>query len=366
MKILLIGITENTLIRGVERYVIELCKGLCTEVPKLEIHLMCGDWQKYYDQLECIGVRLIKVKGLINNRLARHSFIAFGLRRYIRDYSLIHLTNTLPLLGNFDIPCVVTIHDLAEFFVPYKYPLLQRYYRRAVVWMAAKFATKIMTVSEYSAKSIVDTLGVSPSKVCWVYNGIEHFLSVKKQISSDINCPIDGAFLLHWGVLERGKGIEQLLDSFQIIESIYPYLQLVFVGRDGSSAVTVDNAVYADTKVIKLGYVTDEVLLTLICRAQAIIFPSHFEGFGFPAIEAFTVNNNIVASCTSSLGEVTREFAVQVDPSNPLDIARGIREALDKPRTFDNQLRSNILSKFSWKNCALSTYNVYCDVLSKE
>ena len=360
MRVVLSGVTENDSVRGVERYVLELARCLARNPCITELSLLCGDWQGYYDPLAIEGVRLEKVVGLKNKKISRHFFHFWTIRRYFKRADIVHVCNTLPIFNPDSLPFVITIHDLAEFFVPEKYGRLQRYYRRFVANLAATQSKRIVTVSEFSKDAIAEHLNIPRDKIDAVYNGCDHL----RQVRNAGDCGVAGRYVLYWGVAERTKGLSELVAAMKIVRKNAPDLRLVIAGKKGNAWPDVQEDVENSGWIDYLGYVDDPTLVSLIRSASVVAFPSVYEGFGFPAVEAFIYNDNVVTSSTTALGEISRDFARQVDPASVESIAEGVMDLLISPRVFSSEDRESILGSFSWEECATSCVSAYKQALN--
>lgn len=361
MRILIVGITQNSFVRGVERYTLELVREMVRADPSLRVTLLCGSWQRYFEQLTSPAVDLRRIEDLPNSKVFRHLYIALVVPWLARNFDLVHYTNTLPILRLGRVPVVVTIHDIAEYFLPYKYGAMQRWYRKLIALNAARVSSRVVTDSYFSAGSICSKLGVPAERVVPIYLGVEHILSKLAPEVVVVNSL--RPYLLYWGVLEQGKGVDRLIDAFGKLRSSGADIDLHLIGAKGGAWPLVAEAIAGDEHIHHLGYVSDAELAMQIRNAAVIVFPSEYEGFGFPPLEAFVFNANIVTSNTTSLGEISREFALQVDPASTRALAEAIAELLAKPRSVAPKEKQKILAAFSWATCAAATREVYQQAL---
>ena len=367
MKVGIVGITENDYIRGVERYTLELTRYLARLYPNSIFYLLRGAWQTYYNELSKFeNVRIITIKNLKNSKLRRHFFIAFKLFDFLKEVNIkldvIHYNNTLPIVKKTSIPSVITIHDIAEFFVPEKYSTIQRLYRKQIIRISAKNANKIITDSKFSAYSIIAKLSVSNEKVIPIYLGIEHFYE-KLDLDFLNEKPEKNDYILYWSVIEHSKGVIETIKTFNLINKEYPKLKLIVIGKKGNAYKDFLKLIKSNNNIKYLDYVNDKGLMKYIKHARLILFPSKYEGFGFPPLEAFVLNDNIITSNTTSLGEISSEFAIQVNPTDIQELYKAIKRLLEYPLTFEEEEKKEILRKFSWKNTARKTFEVYNSLL---
>jgi len=372
MNIGIVGITENSFVRGVERYTLELIRKMALIYKDEKFFLFRGKWQSYYDELKNYeNINLITIDNLKNSKINRHFFIAFKFFNYIKNKSInldiIHYNNTLPILTKPPIPNVITIHDIAEFFVPEKYSFFQRIYRKNILKISTRNADFIITVSNFSRQNIIKYLYVPENKIKSIYLGVDHFL---KDSNADYtkyeNIKKIGDYILYWSVIEHSKGVIETIRTFELIKKAdnYKNLKLIIIGKPGNAYKDVKNIIKNNKDIIYLGFVDDNTLKSYIKNAKIVLFPSRYEGFGFPALESYLLNPNVITSKTTSLGEITKGFALQVDPADINDICEKTKQLL-KQQNSNKVKKEELLRKFSWKNTAMQTYNIYTNLVYK-
>lgn len=359
MKILFVALSENLTVRGVERYSLCLLDALL-KFPDLEITIVCGSWQKYFNDYTSGKISTLRYPWP-NNKFLRHAWLAFFLPAQFRKYDVIHFCNTAPILFNMHRNCIATVHDLAEYFYPQRYSKLQVYYRRFISFLSVRNSTAVITDSKYSADTIKHIFR-SKTPIFTVYLGSEHI--IKNQQISDCS-PEESNYLFCWSPIDVGKGSLESIKGFSEYAKKYPgeNINLVIAGKSGSAMAQVKGLVSENIHYI--GEITDDLLIRYLRNAKAVLFLSKYEGFGFPSIEAFVHNNNVIASKTTSVGEISVPFAFLVDPEDPNEICNAIHNALYNPRFFSPEARSNILRNYSWDVCALQTQDAYLYVSNK-
>lgn len=363
VRVLAVGLSSNTQMRGVERVVYESLKAVCASQKggskAIEIELLMGSWQTYYSDLECQGVRL-NVLRLPNNIVFRHLFTWLLLPFMSMRFDVLHLFNTIPISGSLAGKCVVTIHDLAEFACPHKYGPLQARYRRLVVMHLAKVADTILTVSDFSRRQIGAYLGRSDARV--ISNGIGHVLNhwtVPADSGQRQHDPgrLDATFdfmkqpyFLYYGVLERSKGLDLALAAFARLKSLHPECaeRFVIAGARGNLFHDLKPYLLRDD-VVYLGFVDDPSMATLIRRATAVLFLSEYEGFGFPALEAIALEARVIVSKHTVLEEICSPYCLVADPHDPDDVIAAMLESRSgKPAWDSRQATQTLSARFSW------------------
>jgi glycosyltransferase involved in cell wall biosynthesis len=288
---------------------------------------------------------------------------------------LVHIPlNRVPLL--MIRPYVVTIHDMANLIYERESSVrmqLRRYrFRRGLVR-----ANRIIAVSEATKRDIENILNVPPSKIRRVYNAPDPgFLASGATPGSEgqqrimERYQINHPFLLYAGNIRRHKNVPRLVEAFAVVREqlashpVYSDLRLVIIGDTISQFPAVRQAVIKSKteQVVRfLGFVPFDTLRCFYQSAAAFVFPSRYEGFGLPPLEAMACGTPVVSSNASSLPEVVGDAAILVNPRNVFDIARGIREVL-----LDESLRSELIrrgheqaARFSWERTARQVLEIY-------
>jgi glycosyltransferase involved in cell wall biosynthesis len=280
------------------------------------------------------------------------------------------IPNTMPLLGR-TIPTVVTIHDLVDLRVR-KYGILRTAYRSLVNFITAHLADHVLTVSENSKRDIVRLLHIPESKVTVVYNGVgEEFQPLDRKeckgyLASKYS--ITGDFLLAPGGLSRNKNIPGLLAAMSLLKERGRFESLVLLGdkEDREFKYIVGDVQRAglDGTVVFPGFVPREDLPVFYNAASLVVYPTLYEGFGFPVLEAMACGTPVVTSNNSSLPEVAGGAALLVDPRNPAEIADAAQRLLTDER-LGAELSSRGLPharRFTWEKAAKETLEVFFKV----
>lgn len=269
-------------------------------------------------------------------------------------------------------PKVTTIHDLAifkypEVFAPKGGHDILKNQKRKLSWVAKETKT-IIAVSENTKRDIVEILKIPEERIKVVYEGTDRAYNIQ-QTTKEIEGTkkkynIRGKYLLAVGTLEPRKNIRRVIEAFNILKPQFPDLSLVIVGKMGWGEDFEKCQMTNDKCQIKFtGYVPKEDLACLYQRAQVFVYPSLYEGFGLPVLDAMTSGCPVVTSNVSSLPEVVGDAGVLVDPNNVEDIAGGILKAMGNRELLIKEGKTQVL-KFSWEKTARETLAVYKEVFS--
>jgi glycosyltransferase involved in cell wall biosynthesis len=268
---------------------------------------------------------------------------------------------------------VVTIHDCIHLMFPQYLPSKAAYaYARASLWAAARRSDCILTVSEASKRDILHFFNVPPEKIVVVYNAIdEHFWVTP--LEEDVErvrerYQLEHQFVLYVGNIKPHKNLVRLIDAFADLRKCgFDEVKLLIIGDEISKLPALRRAVHRHKlhkHVRFLGYVSDQTLAILYRLAAAFVFPSLYEGFGLPPLEAMASGTPVVTSNISSLPEVAGGAAVLVDPYDVDSIADGLRRVLADP-ALAAELRRRGLERareFSWARSVEKTRQVYQEV----
>lgn len=287
--------------------------------------------------------------------------------------SLLHLPHYVTPLWS-PCPLVVTVHDVIHLRFADQLSLAARAYARFMIRHAARTARHIITVSEHSRDDLVALAGADPARITVVHNGITrdaHPMDAAqaRQAAREL-LGWDGPFLLTVANTRmRHKNLPRLVEAFaQAAGEVDAGLRLVIVGGDPPPALreAVAHALGPRAEqVVFPGYLARPGLLALYTACRAFVWPSLYEGFGLPPLEAMACGSPVVSSEASVMPEVLGEAAHYCDPTDPADMARAIREVLT-----DAGLRERLMQRgtrqaaqFTWAEAARKTAAVYREVL---
>lgn len=302
--------------------------------------------------------------------------LALSLELRRRPVDVIHVQFTAPPFC--PAPILATIHDLAFEHLPETFTRRGRMQLRLTVRWTARRAARIATVSEFSRADLLSTYNLAPEKVVVTPNGVEPHFTPQPARADEADYirqrfGIARDFILSVGSLQPRKNLIRLFDAYGELrrgwEGNPP--QLVLVGRPlwlyREILSEVGRRKWAGD-VIATGYVSDEDLAALYRAALVFVYPSLFEGFGLPPLEAMACGAPVVTSRTSSLPEVVGGAALLVDPMETGEIARALTEA-----ARDQRLRARLSAAgparaklFNWRSTAERTLALYRECCDEE
>ena len=276
---------------------------------------------------------------------------------------------------------VITVHDLSDVLAREAgtTPVAQAG-RLFLARRAARRANHIFAVSHSTKRDVARTFGVRESKISVVYNAVdERFLSEPLPADADRileRHAVTGPYVLYAGAIKPQKNLPRLIEAFAVAKAElaghpeFAQLKLLVIGEAPARHAELRSAVVrarVREDVRFLGFVPQPVLRVFYSRALAFLFPSLYEGFGLPPLEAMAHGAPVLTSNVSSLPEVFRDAALLVNPENVFDIARGIRQILTEKNLRETLIRCGYARarSLSWQHAAEQVRETYERVLSE-
>src|SRR6266496_1885161 len=354
---------------GIGTYIRNLLRQLARLDRQTEFVVFCRPEDR--ETLGSLGDNLRPVVETAGNySVAEQLRIPLALRR--EGVTLFHAPHyVLPPL----VRCrsVVTIHDCIHLMFPQYLPnRLALTYARTSIELAARRATRIMTVSESSKRDILRFVDVKPDKIDVIYNAFDERFGVEPREEDVVRVreryQLHDEFVLYAGNVKPHKNLERLIIAFDLVRKRgLDHLKLVLIGDEISRYASLRRAVHRHQlhKYVRfLGYLPEETLAVMYRLAGVFAFPSLYEGFGLPPLEAMASGTPVVTSNVSSLPEVAGDAAILVDPHDPQAIAHGISRLLT-----DEKLRRDLRMKglararqFSWEDSVRRVHAIYGQV----
>ena len=264
---------------------------------------------------------------------------------------------------------VINIYDLTFIKYPQYIDSVVKTYtekvRRCLQW-----TDLVLTISESSKQDIIEYLQVAPEKIYVTplasryhpdYLSEEQTGKLAKQVKYDFSIP----YILFVSTIEPRKNINTIITAFNLLKQKYKIKQqLILIGRKGWNYESIFTAIETSPwkqEIHHLDYLSDELVALFYSKADVFVYPSHYEGFGLPVLEAMTLGAPVITAKTSSLPEVTGNAAILIEPQDSVQLAESILEIIS-----NSQLRQELINKgkeraklFSWERTAKATLTAY-------
>lgn len=331
-KIVINGRFLSQKITGVQRFAHEIIRELDKMANDYSFYIKIIAPQNIIYELEyLINIKLIK-RGLFKGHLWEQLELPFFVSK---DEILISLCNTSPILR----PHIITIHDIqAKVFPNFFSKKFSVWYNFLNYWNL-KNSKKIITVSNFSKQEIIENYNISQDKISVIYNGWQHInrIDINEGILSKYKLEKKKYFFAV-GSLNPNKNFEFIVE----ISKQVPFEQFVIAGNINDEIFKETNISQEVFKnVLYLGFISDVELKSLYTFSKALIYPSFYEGFGIPPLEALACGTDIIISNTSSLPEVFGKSATYIDPYNHNTFS-GVENVLEANK-------KKTLATYSWK-----------------
>ncbi len=375
----LLAFTGNYRQAGLSRYIYEMALKLPAALPGDDFIAFAGNGHIPPDFLAAVppnlrfsSSRLPTVKAPV--RIAwEQTGLPLATLRYRLDL-LFCPVNVRPFVSS--CPVIITIHDLIFLRYPGSFHPLKRFYLKAMTGWSARNAAHVITVSEATRQDVIRMLGVSPRRVTAVHNGVgSQFKPCNREERESFRREkgIEGRVILYLGTLEPRKNVTTLIKAFAAIAS-EPDLSDVSLLVGGSKGWYYDEifataerlGLLGANRVRFLGRVPDEELPLWYNIAAICAYPSLYEGFGLPPLEAMACGTPVVVSDRPALPEVVGDAGILADPEDVEVWAAAFRRLLHEP-DLANDLGQRGLERaaqFSWERSGLETAQVFRRVMA--
>ena len=342
---------------GTGRYTIELVRALAglEEGPELTVA-----WPRDLELPSAVG----EVLPMSSQRLARLAADQWGLRRAATrcHADLVHYpANVGALFGG--VPTVLTVHDLSFLHHPEWFRAGRAAYYRWAVRRSARLAARVIADSRSTADDLCALAGVSGARIDVVPLGVAAQFSPagaeqQQEVRGKYGLP--ESFLLYVGTLEPRKNIPRLIEAWSRVADECA-LDLVIAGREGWKVGPIRAAAQSSPHMGRIhlpGFIENDDLPAVLSAARVFAWPSLFEGFGLPVLEAMACGTPVLTSNRSSLPEVVGEAAVAVDPEDTDALADGILRVLETHEELREKGPARA-AEFTWRRTAELTHDVY-------
>ena len=293
--------------------------------------------------------------------LTGHAWEQFELPIYCRGKLLFTPSGGAPVIHDWH---VMTIPDAAVFAAARAYSWRYAAWYRWLFQGIAKKAQRVLTISEFSKQEIQKWCAVHPQKITVTHLGYEHILRVRPDNSIIARHGLDSQpFVLAVSSMNPNKNFQAIADAVHLLRSH----KIKFAIAGGMNSDVFGKTAALPDNIAQLGYVTDAELRALYQRALCFLFPSLYEGFGLPPLEAMACGCPVIVSRAASIPEVCGDAALYCDPSDPGDIAQQILKIAESAECRERLIqrgRSRV-TRFSWQHAARETLDVLFNVVSE-
>lgn len=291
--------------------------------------------------------------------------------KYLKNFDIIHNPAQYPVSPKINPNYVITIHDLIPILYPEYVGLTFSTQAKLFYPISIRHASKIITVSQHTKNDIMRLYKIPDEKIEVIYSGVaEHFKPASieeiQRIRNKYN--LFRPFILFVGAIEPKKNLELLLKAFQVCQKKRPELHLVIAGKRAwkfESIFTLVETLNIKGKTRFLDFVPYEDLPGLYSAAKIFVFPSRYEGFGLPPLEAMKCGTPVITSNVSSLPEIVGKEGLMVSPDDHIQLAESILKISSDPE-FHSIFSAYSLKRaelFSWKKTGRETLKVYNSVI---
>lgn len=360
---------------GIYHYILHLIKAL-KEIDhenqyKIWFHFLRKDsFHRYEEACKLLNLDTLKNFKIIKSNLPNYRgwYMRLPVDFFIGPVDIFHgpAHFAMPVIRG---KTIVTIHDIDFIKIPDYLEKGWVKYKGKYTQLSIKRANIIITISNYMKNELMESLGVPEEKIRVIYQGVSPEFTILKnkenlhEIRKKYGIKIP--YILFVGTFHKNKNLIRLVDAFHRLKmsSHLPH-QLVLAGGKGELTADLHQSIRKlkiEEAVILPGYISEEDIYTVYNNSDLFVFPSLFEGFGIPVLEAMACGVPVVASNVCSLPEVVGDAGLLVDPMNVDSIAEGIYKVLS-----DKELRYDLIKKglkraklFSWEKTAKETIEIY-------
>jgi glycosyltransferase involved in cell wall biosynthesis len=259
---------------------------------------------------------------------------------------------------------IVVVHDLAWRYFPKSFTWFMRNFLEWSTWFAQKRAKKIIAVSESTKEDLVKFYKVDEKKIHVVHHGYEEQVSGSRlKLSDELQKKLPEKYVLFLSTIQPRKNLQGLIDAFVWLKRTNPQLvhKLVVIGKLGWKFDSILNKIKQHSNlVVYLNYLNNEESNQILKKADLLVLPSFYEGFGMTILEAFAANVPVATSKISSMPEVAEQAAVYFNPFDSKDMALAIQKVLTDKLLVDDLRHKGRerLKNFSWEKCAKETLSI--------
>lgn len=362
---------------GIGQYAHHLALGL-QQIPEIDVNFFYGTgWSRDVRGKPLPNVTTIKTlvrRFLPNSYAVSRAFQQNRFSEFTRKtpHDVYHEPNFLAY--RFDGPSIITVHDLSWIRYPEMHPIarvraMDKYFKPGL-----DRASLILTDSEFVKRELIDVFNVKPERIRPVLLGVEALFHPRSADETrsvlDANGLLHGQYLLAVGTLEPRKNLGVALQAFMRLNpQLRKRFPLVLVGMKGWHTSALEQQIaplVAAGEIRQLGYLAREDLAKVIAGATTLIYPSIYEGFGLPPLEAMACGVPVITSNVSSIPEVVGDTGVMIAPDDVDGLVEAMKTMLAAPELRADMARKALVrsAQFTWANCVTQTVDAYRSVIS--
>lgn len=308
-----------------------------------------------------------KLKIVDKRSIFWHFAVARDVAKEKADIFFAPSSYIIPNLLPSSVKTILTVHDLVAFLFPNTHNKKATLLEKLLLKRALKKASHVTAVSQNTKKDIIDKFKYDENKIDVIHcAGSDFFKPLNKDelgtFAKDTNLP--EKFFLAVGTIEPRKNYYGLLKAFMKMSRSHPDVHLLIVGQEGwgyEKVFNLMNSASLEGKVHVLGYLSNKSLIKLYNLCIGLVFPSFYEGFGIPPLEAMKCGCPVIASNISSIPEVVGDSAILVNPEDSKEIAKAMSKMIKKEGLREELSKKGIeqAKKFSWENSAKKLSEIF-------
>lgn len=362
-----IGIDAHTIGQqqtGNETYTRNLIENISTLAPRdMELYFY---HTMRHDQFEH-GKWKGRIRQVVPANAAIRIPLSFPVVTAIDKLDLMHYNYVAPPVS--PCPTIITIHDISYEYYPEYFNPLSRARMRLLIPYSAKKARHVLTISEFSYREIIKRYRLPESRVTTVPLGVSELFRVidDQAILDDVRKKfhLNSPFILAVGNLQPRKNLERLINAYaRLRQHNRIENKLVLVGKKHWKGHRIEQLIEdhgLQNDIIRTGYVTHEDLVALYNLADLFAFPTLYEGFGLPVLEAMKCETPVVSSNVASIPEVAGDAAILVDPMSEDEIASAIEKVLSSKQLQKSMIEKGVTqaAKFTWTEFGSRMVDIY-------
>ena len=374
-KLLIDSISLLSNLTGIGRYTNEIAKHLEKD-DQLSVSYFYGYYSKKRlepgKNSEMKSIKAVLSCNPLLKKIARKVLILVS-KLFAPMFDLYWSPNFIPLDGIKASKIVTTVHDFSFYIYPQWHPQERLDYFNKYFFKNVKRSDWIITGSEFSKNEILEYLKFPKDKITVIYHGVDHEL-YKVYDSSNLEVTklkfeLTDLFILFVGSIEPRKNLLNLLKAYHLLSSeIKDSYPLVLVGFKGWENKEIMKEIDKEKEHVRyLGYVSDEELAHVYNLATLFVYPSLYEGFGIPPLEAMACGTAVISSSVASLPEACGDAALYINPLDIEDISKKIKFLLHDAKERDELILKGLerVKSFTWEKSAKEHLKVFEAVLNK-